>query len=398
VTTKAFYHPRGIMVDLADLPRDLYDEIASLHGRIDPPPADPVLTCLGNHEPMYVWRHESGRYFVKHYAHGNPDGHIHRALGTMSPEHRRQAEYSQRAAAAYGFDARLEVPTGNGTRLDVGVFAASNNVGFEIQRSQLTIPQAKLRTSRSFEAGFPTAWVTDREHDPAWADRVPTARLTTRGGWDVCLPAPNTAYVAISTFSRERDNTRPSGWWYRREPKAVLLDELAYLMPAGEIVPVAIGTLGHVVLADRAAAEVIDSCTYPGASAWNPVRTVEKAVKESVQAYSRDCHHETEGQQAVKPVLSNPAYTHDLPASPRTKSGPGSSSTVVLDLAASSSEENDPGDGEHQDAPEQPRLPLVAVDSWSGPAERDRIFGEQQRERLRNLRVDANGYVIRGAS
>ncbi len=388
MTTKAFYHPRNTVVDLADLPRDLYDEIASLHGRIDPPPADPVLTCLGNHEPMYVWRHESGRYFVKHYAHGNPDGHIHRALGTMSPEHRRQAEYSQRAAAAYGFDARLEVPTGNGTRLDVGVFADLGNVGFEIQRSQLTIPQAKLRTTRSFEAGFPTAWVTDREHDPAWADRVPTARLTTRGGWDTHLPAPNTAYVAISTFTHERDGSKKSGWRYVRTPKAVLLDELAYLMPAGEIVPVAVGTLGHVVLADRGAAEVIDSCTYPGASRWNPVETTDKAAKETVQTYSRDCHHE----QSPEDTPTRSDYTrHGKPVSI-------SSSTEEQDVRLAPTEAAETVVEARSTpvvlpAPAE-RLPVVPVDRWSGAAERDRRFGEQQRERLRNMRLDARGFVI----
>ncbi|MEI8082148.1 MAG: hypothetical protein WCI74_09925 [Actinomycetes bacterium] len=304
MTTKAFYHPRSVVVDLADLTRDLYDEIASLHGQIAPPPADPVLTCLGNGQPMYVWRHPTRRYFVRHYANGNTDGHGgHGAISTMSDEHRRQAEYSQRAAAAYGFDARLEVSTGNGTRVDVGVFADLGNVGLEIQRSQLTIPQAKHRTTRSFEAGFPTAWVSDREEDPAWMDHVPTARLTSRGGWDVAVPEPNTAYVSISTFTRERDHGKKSGWRYVREPKSVLLDELAYLMPAGDIVPVAVGTLGHVVLADRAAADVIDSCTYPGASRWNPVENTDKAVKEAVQYYSRDCHHEpTEAAQAEPPA------------------------------------------------------------------------------------------------
>ena len=312
MTTKAFYHPRRSEVDLADLTHDLYDEIASLHGQIDPPPADPVLTCLGNGQPMYVWRHDSGRYFVRHFPNGNRDGHIHRALGTMSDEHRRQAEYTERAAAAYGFDARLEVSTGNHTRLDVGVFAALGNVGFEIQRSQLTIPQAKLRATRSFEAGFPTAWVTDRETDPAWADRVPTARLTTRGGWDTHLPAPNTAYVSIGTFRRERDSSKKSGWRYVREPKAVLLDELAHLMPAGEIVPVAMGTLGYVVLAERAAADVIDSCTYPGASRWNPVETTEKAVKETVQTYSRDCHHDDVPAKVPEVPTAAPVVPRDV--------------------------------------------------------------------------------------
>lgn len=134
--------------------------------------------------------------------------------------------------------------------------------------------------------------MSDSERDPAWLDRVPTARLVSRGGWDTALPDPNTAYVSISTFRRERDRSARSGWRYSREPRAVLLDDLAQLMPAGEIVPVTVGTKGHVVLADHAAVDVIDSCTYPGASQWNPGESVDRATRETVQRYSRDCHHD----------------------------------------------------------------------------------------------------------
>lgn len=313
MTTRAYYHPRDLVVDLADLTREMYDEIASLHGKIDPPPADPVLTCLGNNEPMYVWRHESGRYFVRHFPNGNADGHAHRAIATMSDEHLRQAEYSQRAAAREGFDARLEVSTGNHTRVDVGIFSGLGNIGLEIQRSQLSTPKAKSRATRSFMAGWSTAWISDSENDPAWLDYVPTARLTSRGGWDEALPPPNSAYISISMFRRERSRNAKSGYRYVREPRAVLLDELAYLMPAGEIVPVTVGTKGHVVLAERAAREVIDSCTYPGASEWNPVLTVAKVVKESAQTYSRHCHHQDSVSLRI-PKREIPEVREPIPA------------------------------------------------------------------------------------
>jgi hypothetical protein len=263
MSTRAYYHPREVAVDLADLSRPLYNEIASLHSKIAHPPAPPVLTCLGNGEPMYVWRHASGRYFARHYGGGNPDNHDH-PIATMSDEHRRQVEYSQRAAETYGLQTAIEKSTGNGTRLDLAIYG-DNDTGFEIQRSKLSRAKAKSRATKSFKAGWQTAWVSDSATDPDWAHHVPTALLTTRGGWDYELPAPNSAWVSIGEFERERDRDRPSGWWYRRKPHQVLLDHLAYLMPAGKVVPVAMGSKGRVSLAFRDACEVIDSCAYPGA-------------------------------------------------------------------------------------------------------------------------------------
>ena len=307
MSTRAFYHPRGIVVDLAArLDLWLYNEIASYHGYKDK--TNPVLTCLINNEPMSVWRHESGRYYVRHFPNGNRDRHSHPALRTMSVEHRVQAEYAARAAQRRGFTAQLEVSTGNHTRLDVGVRGPHSNVGIEIQRSQLTAPQAIRRARNSYQAGWATAWVSDQERPPAWANRVPTAMLTTRGGWDR-MPPPDTAYVSIGRFVRERDKSRPSGWWYRREPLAVLLDEIAYRMPAGDIVPVTVGTKGLVSLATADAIEVIDSCTYAGASQWNPIVKPFVPHKESVQRFSRDCHHpgaiEAVGTQRVTSTRSD---------------------------------------------------------------------------------------------
>ncbi|WP_156685601.1 hypothetical protein [Mycobacterium sp. Marseille-P9652] len=295
MTTLVRYNPRGIDIDLAELPAGLYNEIVSLHGHIDPPPAPAVLTCLGNGEPMYVYRHHTGRFYARHYPGGNSDGHCHR-ITTMSDEHRRQAEYTCRAAAEAGLPAVLEKSTGNGTRLDVAV-SGLHDVGFEVQRSQLSRARAKVRAMKSFEAGWPTAWVSDTERDPDWADHVPTARLTVRG-WDVMPPA-NSARVIIGKLIRERDGSRPSGWWYRREPTAVLLDELAVLMPAGEIVAVATGAKGQVSLAYKEAIEVIDSCAGPGASLWKPDGSTPRQ-REIVQAVTRECTAHPTDRPAVE--------------------------------------------------------------------------------------------------
>lgn len=288
MSTRARYHPRGIEVDLASLEPWLYREIASLHGQIDPPPAPPVLTCLGNGLPMYVYRHSSGRFFIRHYPGGSPDGHQH-VFAAMSDQHRRQTEYAARAADDNGLEAHTEHSTGNGTRLDLAVLGRINT-GFEIQRSTLSRAQAKLRAAKSFDAGWPTAWVTDAERAPDWADQVPTARLTTGLDWS-SLPARNTAKVIIGRFALVRDRRKPGGWAYRREPYTVLLDELVPQMTAGEITPVAVGAKGLVSLAHKTAVEVIDSCTYPGASQWRPSPSTPR-TREAPQRYSAECHHE----------------------------------------------------------------------------------------------------------
>lgn len=303
MSTRAYYHPRGFEVDLADLPRWLYGEIASLHGQIVKDESPP--TCLGNGQPMYVYRHDSGRYYARHYPGENPDGHGHRMV-TMSDEHRRQTEYAQRAADDHGLNATMEHPTGNGTRLDLAVVGAQQ-AGFEIQRSGLSRAQAKARTKKSFDAGWPTAWVTDSERAPGWVDHVPTARLTTGIDWTQ-LPPRNAARAIISKFTRERDKSKRSGWRYRREPHAVPLDELSYRMPAGEIVPVALGRLGAVSLAFAQACEVIDSCTHEGASVWRPVADTPR-TKEAVQQFTRDCAH-----NGATPARRCPGCDKTLPA------------------------------------------------------------------------------------
>lgn len=290
MATKAFYHPRELTIDLgARLPLWLYNEIAAFHGYKDKD--KPVLTCLGNNEPMYVWKNDRGRYFVRHFPDGNSDGHVHPVLSRISDEHLRISEYGMRASIAAGHRADLEVSTGKGTRLDVGIIGSHCNVGLEVQRSALTTPAATRRAGLSFQGGFKTAWISDIEPEPGWADWVPTARLETRGGWDERVLDANTAWVIIGDYEMVRDSSRPKGWSYRRQPKLVLLDELAALMPAGDIVPAAVGTKGRVDLVFKAATEVIESCTYPGATVWDPVKKPVMPQKETGQQYSRDCHH-----------------------------------------------------------------------------------------------------------
>lgn len=72
----------------------------------------------------------------------------------MSDEHRRQQEYWAEAGRRAGFETDLEVTTGKGTRIDV-VIRGPQLVGIEVQRSYLSPPAAKARTTKSFRAGYP---------------------------------------------------------------------------------------------------------------------------------------------------------------------------------------------------------------------------------------------------
>lgn len=286
MSTRTYYLPRKMHVDFATADPWLYREMASLKGHFDR--ENSPFICEGNGAPMYV-RKVNNRYYFAHYPNESSATCVHPT--GMSDEHRRQADYVARAAEDHGLRSELEHATGNHTRLDLAVFGMSN-AGFEIQRSELSRARAKARAVKSFNAGWPTAWVTDAPRRPDWADQVPTAALTKGIDWSERLPGRDMARVIIGRFTRIRDRSRPSGWRYQREPEEALLDDLAYLMPAGEIIPVAFGNRGTVSLAFKGAAEIIDSCTYPGASTWRPNGQTPR-TREAPQRFTSVCRHES---------------------------------------------------------------------------------------------------------
>jgi hypothetical protein len=286
MSTCAYYLPRQIDVDLSNLDEALFREIISLKGHIHRDTDPPVLLCRVNWTSLYIVKNHYERYFARHFPGDNPNDHKH-PVNLMSTEHRTKAEYAARAAQAAGLEASLEFSTGGGTRLDVAITSPQGQAGFEIQRSDLSRAKAKARAFNSFNAGWKTMWVHDQIHAPDWAGHVPTARLTTRGGWSEKLPPPNTAKVIIQEFYRERDGLR---WRYQRRPTEVLFDELAVLGPSGEIETVTVGKHGLVMLARHGAAEIIDSCTYPGASRWVPTKETPRNDRPR-QRISRPCHN-----------------------------------------------------------------------------------------------------------
>ncbi|WP_205865612.1 hypothetical protein, partial [Mycolicibacterium porcinum] len=85
---------------------------------------------------------------------------------------------------------------------------------------------------------------------------------------------------------------------------------LTELMPAGEIIPVTVGTKGKVALAFRGAAEIIDSCTYDGASLWRPSASTPRQ-KEAPQDYSRPCTSTHHPNRTDPPTTESPTPQHN---------------------------------------------------------------------------------------
>ncbi len=274
MTTRAFYVPRGITIDFSeDLDPALHEELISLRGQIHR--GDPtILACGTNGLPLFIRRHPAGTYHACHFPGDNPDAHDHGTLRGMGIEHRRQTDYLLRSAESEGLRAIPEFSTGNRTRLDLAVFGAQQ-AGLEVQLSELSRAAAKRRARRSLDAGWPTAWITDRPDDPDWAYRVPTARLTVASltrpiNWAAAMPPPGTVDVVIDHFEPVRDSSTRRGWRLGRTPRAIYFDELPVRMAAGELSPVGYGIKDYVAITDKTSASLIEEFLHVGASQWSP--------------------------------------------------------------------------------------------------------------------------------
>ena len=143
-----------------------------------------------------MWR--NSRFYLAHYPGDNTENHDHDPT-PMSVEHKNQTEYIWRAAQSAGLetsDLKKGLPTGNNTVLDLAVWG-KHNTGFEVQWSALSSNKAQLRAARSFDAGWPTAWITTT--NPAWTEFVPSVRISDID-WGDELPAEGTVAATITEF------------------------------------------------------------------------------------------------------------------------------------------------------------------------------------------------------
>jgi hypothetical protein len=249
VTNLVRYVPTGQTLNLSALGSGDFALITSLHGTITRE-SGLVLECLstGGDPAMYVWRNKDGRYWARHFpgaAHGSHEV-VHE-----SDEHRRQKEYHVRAAEAAGWTAETEFSTGK-TRLDVRISGGKVPTGIEIQHSDISAANAKQRTTKSYRAGYTVAWFNDRGARPTflrevpaygcnalpWQERLPEVRAATATG----LVRVEAVRCEVGAFERCPEGyARPCGQYHpQREPwLGLTVDDVAALVPDGQIVPVA---------------------------------------------------------------------------------------------------------------------------------------------------------------
>lgn len=120
----------------------------------------------------------------------------HEIVHGVSPEHQQQVEYLQHAGEAAGF--RVEVEKFlvlAKVKPDAIVYGPQANMGVEVQRSHLTAPVAKSRTTKALSAGVTSVWFTDTARNPEWLGQVPAVRLNPKIPWDR-VPRPRTVSAA----------------------------------------------------------------------------------------------------------------------------------------------------------------------------------------------------------
>jgi hypothetical protein len=122
-------------------------------------------------------------------------------------------------------------------------------MGVEVQRSHLTVSAAKARTTKALQAGVTPVWFTDTARNPPWLGHVPGVRLNPKIPWDR-VPRPRTVSVAGVRRIVERNCRTWAGspcprhsrgcsrWHPDHVPQlGVFADDLAELVPVGELVP-----------------------------------------------------------------------------------------------------------------------------------------------------------------
>jgi hypothetical protein len=259
VTTIVTYAPGRRELDLSQLSPSDYEMIAKLRGNIGR--GDRVLLCkqaAGDRE-LYVWKHESGQYYARHYP-GDACGSDH-AIHRMTDEHLRGTDCWLRAWDAAGFSPATEVTTDNRVRLDAVAFAKSVTA-LETQVQPQTASAVKGRHTKRLRAraftgnharvlGEPlqVIWFAPVGR-PEWLYHVPTVQCQNRS-WEV-TPAPGSvAAIGVREFEVKacsstwfpRCPDRRSGWcgkphlWMQLRGGLTIAD-VAEMVPERHLIPV----------------------------------------------------------------------------------------------------------------------------------------------------------------
>jgi hypothetical protein len=204
-------------------------------------------------EKPWLYLRQHGQTIVAAHWPGTNLNGSHEIVHGVSDEHKRQVEYIQRAGQDAGFEVATEVSHHTKVRSDAVIYGPTTT-GVEVQRSALSAQAAKARTTKARRAGVLPIWFSDAARDPKWLFQVPSVRMNEQP-WNAVPRSGSVTVVSgvrIIGARRCRDtpedrcpNSRRTGrrfcndWHPVHEPKlGVTVDDLAALIPAGELVPI----------------------------------------------------------------------------------------------------------------------------------------------------------------
>jgi hypothetical protein len=265
-------HRSGLEMDLsAPTPED-ERLLRRIHDDIGRTPRG-ELQCRTHGGDLYlVTRRRDATMWAAHWP-GTAGHFAAHSIAFMTPEHRSQVEYMQRAADRAGLPTATEVTLATRVRPDLVV---AGHTALEAQHSGITIGAIKARTTKIMRGGMRSAtWISDKERAPGWMGHVPAVRVFARD-W-MRLPDPGEAEVVgglvrlgrarccpPSTLTCPETSRRYCGQWHlTRQPMGgATLDQVTVGLAVGDYVPVRIR--GYAFLADRSEAEKFD------APLWTP--------------------------------------------------------------------------------------------------------------------------------
>lgn len=215
-----------------------------------------ILRCAAHDAPLYLQVREA----VVYACHWPGTGLGKHRVSLMSTEHRVQVEYVARAADRAGIRTALEVSLPTHVRPDLVI---GDRTAIEVQRSHLTVRQAKSRTTKAINGGMDISlWISDKEpkYAPKWMYQVPSATAFARE-WDTLPPAGSATITSgvreliaepcrppYRTQCPETKRTWCGKQHVRHLPlRGVSLDVLSVGLVGGEFVPALVG--GHLLIA-----------------------------------------------------------------------------------------------------------------------------------------------------
>lgn len=101
----------------------------------------------------------------------------HTIVHASSPQHGYQAEYLGNAAQAVGHQVAMEEYLPTGVKPDLLISGPRAVISAEVQRSRISVPTAKRRTTQAILAGATPTWFTDTRTNPKWFGHVPGVRF-----------------------------------------------------------------------------------------------------------------------------------------------------------------------------------------------------------------------------